>query len=164
MPLPRQAIWGHIWKHTVEKNQTNATNATMQPLRQATWRDIWKHTVEKSPTNATSVSMRPFRQAIWRHIWKHTVEKSQTNATSVTMQLLRQEIWSGIWKSTLETKANKCNQCGNAFSQKRNLKRHLKTHTGKISKKWKWYDFAPIASKCMKLAKKIIFLLTNCSS
>ena len=44
----RQAIWGDIWKHTVEKNQTSATNATMHPLKQAIWGDIWKPTVEKN--------------------------------------------------------------------------------------------------------------------
>ena len=32
-----QAIWGDIWRHTVEKRQTNATNVTMHPLREAIW-------------------------------------------------------------------------------------------------------------------------------
>ena len=35
MPLLRQAIWGNIWICTVEKNQTNATNAIMQLFRLA---------------------------------------------------------------------------------------------------------------------------------
>ena len=43
-----QAIWGHIWKRTVEKSQTNATNVTMHPLGHTIWGDIWKYTLEKA--------------------------------------------------------------------------------------------------------------------
>ena len=35
-------------KHTVGKSQTNATNMTAHPLGEAIWGLIWKHTVEKS--------------------------------------------------------------------------------------------------------------------
>ena len=87
-----QAIWGYIWKCTVEKSQTNATNVTMHRLIQALWGDIWKHTVEKSQINATNVTMHPLMQAIWGYIRKCTVEKSQTNATNATMPLLGQAI------------------------------------------------------------------------
>ena len=102
MHLLIQAIWGAIWKHTVEKSQTNATNVTLPLLRQAIWGDIWKHTVEKSQTNATNVTLHPLMQALWGHIWKRTVEKSQTNATNVTLHPLRQAIWGHIWKHTVE--------------------------------------------------------------
>ena len=98
----RQAIWGHIWKRTVEKNQTNAASVTLHLLGQAIWGDIRKYTVEKSPTNATNVTLSLLRQAIWGHIWKRRVEKSQTNATNVIMQHLRQAIWGDIWKHTVE--------------------------------------------------------------
>ena len=40
------SIWGHIWKRTVKKSQTNATNVTMLLLGQAIWESIWKCTVE----------------------------------------------------------------------------------------------------------------------
>ena len=53
----RQAIWGLIWKHTVEISQINAANATMHPLGQTVWEHIWKHTLEKSWTNVTSVAL-----------------------------------------------------------------------------------------------------------
>ena len=43
-----QAIWGDIWKHTVEKNQINVNSVTLHPLRQAIWKDICKHRGEKS--------------------------------------------------------------------------------------------------------------------
>ena len=100
--LLRQAIWGYIWKCTVEKSHSNATNAIRHCLKQAIWGDIWKRTVEKSQTNATNVTLHPLRQAIWGDIWKHTVEKSPTNATNVTLHPLAQKIWRHIWKHTLE--------------------------------------------------------------
>ena len=65
-----------IWKHTLEKNQTNATSVIMPLLRQANWGDIWKCTAEKSHTNAISVIMHRLRQATWGDIWKRTVERS----------------------------------------------------------------------------------------
>ena len=39
----------------MEKNQTNAANVTMNYLGQAIWGDIWKRTLEKSQTNVTNV-------------------------------------------------------------------------------------------------------------
>ena len=70
---PGQTIWGHIWKRTLEKSQTNATNATLPLLRQAIWGDSWKRTVEKSQTNATNVTMPLLGQAIRGHILRCTV-------------------------------------------------------------------------------------------
>ena len=90
MPPLRLAIWGDIWKHTVEKSQTNATNVTMPLLKRSIWGDIWKCTVQKSRRNATNVTLHQLTQAISGHIWKHTVEKSQPNEPCVTMPLLRQ--------------------------------------------------------------------------
>ena len=88
----RPAIWRHIWRHTVEKSQTNVTNVIIHPLSQAIWADIWKNTVGKSWTNATSVTTNPLAQVIWADIWKFTVEISLMNATSVNILHLRQVI------------------------------------------------------------------------
>ena len=60
----------------------------MHLLLRTVWGLIWKSTVEKSQTDATNVTMHHLRQAILGHIWKHKVEKSQTSATSVIMCLL----------------------------------------------------------------------------
>ena len=86
-----KAIWGHIWKITAEKNQTNVTNVTLHPLMQVHYGHIWKYTVEKGPTNATNVTLRPLRQAIWRDIWKRTVKKNQTNAKHLKLELSLQQ-------------------------------------------------------------------------
>ena len=102
MHLSRQAIWGNIWKLTLEKNHTNANNATMYQLRQAIWGNIWKLTLVKNRTNVTNVTMHLFMQAIWGNIWKLTQEKSHSNAISVTLQLFKQALWLAIWKLTLE--------------------------------------------------------------
>ena len=82
-----------MWKCTVEKSRTNATNVTMPPLRQAIWGDIWKHTVKAIATN---VNMPPLGQEILGNIWKCTEGKSQTNVINLTMPLLRQAIWGHI--------------------------------------------------------------------
>ena len=92
------------WEMQIMKrtNQTNATNATMPLLRHAIWGDIWKRTVEKRQTNATNVIMPLMRQAIWGHIWNHTAEKSQANATNVTLPALIQVLWGNIWRGTTQ--------------------------------------------------------------
>ena len=86
-----QAIWGNIWKSTVEKRQTNAINANMHLLMQAIWGRIWKYTVEKSETNATSVIIHLVMLKPWGDIWKLTVEKNQTNETSTTLHPPREK-------------------------------------------------------------------------
>ena len=79
-------------KHTVEKNQTNATNATMRPL---IWGNIWKHTVVKNQTNVTYATLHSLRQAIWGDIWKHTVWKSETfQNTQFHAQMIIDFFWS----------------------------------------------------------------------
>ena len=78
-----QDIWEHIWKSTVEKNRTNATNVNLHLIIQAIWRDIWKHTVGTNRTNAANATLHLFGQAIWKSIWKNTVDKSQTKITNV---------------------------------------------------------------------------------
>ena len=52
-----QVLWGHIWKHTVEKSQTNAASVIMQPLGQAIWRPTWKNTVDKSEVSPSAVRL-----------------------------------------------------------------------------------------------------------
>ena len=60
----RQAIWGHMWKYTVEKSQTNATSATTHALIQVLWGDIWKDTmIDWLGTNRPSWRLL---QNIWR--------------------------------------------------------------------------------------------------
>ena len=57
-------------------HQIQKGSRIMHHLRQAVWGDIWKCTLEKSETNATSAIMLPLNQAIWGHIWKDTIEKN----------------------------------------------------------------------------------------
>ena len=56
-------------EHTLEKIQS--TNVTLHPHRQAIWGDIWKRTVEKSQTNPTNVTLHPLTVqcfAVYYHI------------------------------------------------------------------------------------------------
>ena len=80
---PCKTRWNKIL--TVGKSQTNAINVIMHHLRQAIWGHILKHTVEKSQTNATDVTIFPLRRMIWELIWKNTLEINQTSATTVIM-------------------------------------------------------------------------------
>ena len=66
-----------IWaKLSTRKQHINAINASLRLIVEAVWGDIWKCTLEKSETNATSAIMLPLNQAIWGHIWKDTIEKN----------------------------------------------------------------------------------------
>ena len=85
-----------IGKFIVEKRQTNANCATLDPHRQAIWVHVWKSTVEKSHTNAISVIINLCVQKFWGDIWKHTEEKSQTNAANSTMQCYYAELLCSV--------------------------------------------------------------------
>ena len=64
-------------KKTQWKKQTNANSVISYLIRQEIWGDIWKHTVEKSQTNVTSVitHLHPLVHIIWGLIWEHRMEK-----------------------------------------------------------------------------------------
>ena len=101
---------------TVEKNQTNATNVTMQHLIQALWGHIWKYTVEKIQKGATNVTMHPLLLAIWGHIWKLTLAKSQMQCDYVSSDPIILRLYLKIhmekslrthWKSTIDQSQTK---------------------------------------------------------
>ena len=79
----------------------------MHPLMQVIWGHTWKHTLEKSQTNATCVTMHHLRQVIWGHTWKNTLEKSRTNVTSVTLPALTQVLWGDILRDTDQCRKDK---------------------------------------------------------
>ena len=115
-----------------KKNQTNATNETMPLLGQAIWGNIWKYTVEKSQTNATNVIMHPPGQTVWGRIWKRTVEKSQTNAASeCDFASCHPSALRTPLKIHRGQKSDKCNQCDYASSRAGNLMKHIKIHVVK---------------------------------
>ena len=64
-------------QYTERTRQRNASYVTMQPIKQAIWGLVWKHTVEKRQRNATSATMYPSRQAVWGYIWKYVANKTR---------------------------------------------------------------------------------------
>ena len=57
----------------MEENQTNATNATMHPLKQAIWGDIQKHIVWRNIEQMKSIPLfilrgESFKDAFKKHI------------------------------------------------------------------------------------------------
>ena len=139
MPLLKQSIWGHIWKHTVDKIQTNATNATMPVLSKAIWGNIWKRTVEKIK------QMQPMWLCIilCEH-FEDTFENAQWWKVKQMQPML---LFASSYASTLRThlkmqSEEKCNQCDYVSSEQGVLRRHLKTHCGEKSNKCNQCDFA----------------------
>ena len=96
----RMQMW-QSWRKqlAMSLNQTNVTNLTMHLLSQAIWGHIWKYTVEKSQTSAANVTLPLLGQMIWRGFWKRTVEKRQTNAINITVHLfgLEKKIFLAWW-------------------------------------------------------------------
>ena len=116
----RQAIWGNIWKHTVEKSQTNATSVTLYLLGQTSWGHIWKRTVEKSQTNASNA-------------WEKSKKCNHCDYASSRAANLRRHL-----KTHSGEKLNKCSQCDYASCDAGTLRRHLKTHNGEKQMKPMW--------------------------
>ena len=86
----------HLKIHT-RKSQTNATNGAMHSLRKAVWGDIWKRTVEKikqmQPMRLCFFWGRQFEDTFENAHWRKKI-----NATNATMHLIRQAVWGDIWK------------------------------------------------------------------
>ena len=142
----------------------NATNANMPFLGQAIWGDLWKSTMEKSRTNATCVTLHPLGHAIWGHIWKtywrkvkkcNECDLASFQANILTRHLNRYSVNIHRWE-----KSNKCDQCllpgkrfeetfkdaqwrkvkqikqcDYAYFRASDLKKHLKMHSGEKSNK-----------------------------
>ena len=97
-----KAIWGDIWKITIEKVKQ------MQPMwlafsHEGDLRRHLKHCQRHNgPRNWVRNSLENmylfwYLIYIYSDIWYITVEKSETNATNVTMHLFVQAIWGYIW-------------------------------------------------------------------
>ena len=93
--------------HSEEKSE-KCNQCYLYPIRQAIWGDVFKDSVEKSQTNGTSVIIHLLVHTIWRHIWKHTMEKlNKWNqcgfASSRENNLIRKvkqmlAMWLCIWR------------------------------------------------------------------
>ena len=82
MPLLGQEIWGNIWKRTVEKNHTNATNVTLHLLickrPEVTFENTQRRKVEQMQTMwLCFCSRRPFEDTYENARWRK-VEQMQT--------------------------------------------------------------------------------------
>ena len=82
--MQRMRLW------ILNKSKTNATNVTLPLLRQAIWGHIWKRTVEKSQINAANVTLPLLWHVIMRrHLKTHWRKvKLKWHIESVTKQKL----------------------------------------------------------------------------
>ena len=99
---PKQALWKDIYRtHSI----WIATNVLLHAMTHTIWGDIWKHTVERNQTIMQSVWIcilagRPFEET-----FKTYNGKSQTNATNVICIILGKQFedtfentwWRKVW-------------------------------------------------------------------
>ena len=125
MPLILHAIWGDIWKRTVEKSQTNATNEETSENTQ------WKTSKNKcSQCDYASSLAGDLR----RHIKMHSGEKSNNCNHSDYASSRAGDVRRHLKTHTGE-KSNKCNQCDYASFQAGDLRKRFKIHNGEKSNK-----------------------------
>ena len=91
----RMQMW-KSWRKML-KSWTNVTNVTLPLLAENIWGHIWKHTVEKSQTNATSVIMHLFTQVPWRIIWKSIFEETFEDTLKWHMEITRKLTKHSMW-------------------------------------------------------------------
>ena len=113
--LFKQAIWEHVWKHTIEEM------SNMQLM----WEHMWKSTFEKMTHMQLMwlciCSSRRFENHIgeishicnyfafasiqagdlWAHVKTHIWE-NDTYATNVTLHIFSQAIWGDMWTQTFQ--------------------------------------------------------------
>ena len=125
----KQAIWGNIWKRTVEKRQTFQNR---QRRRAKEVQPMWLYNVESTSSQAGEL-----RKRLKTHSGEKTNKCNQCDFAS-------SHVWS--LKAHLKThsgeKPNKCNRCEYASSFAGNLRQHLKTHSGEKSNKCNQCDYS----------------------
>ena len=63
-------IWGNIWNHSVEKNQTNAASVTLPALTQVLWWDTQTGTEQEKSDHLTSWA-NPLMHKNWWNKYQH---------------------------------------------------------------------------------------------
>ena len=113
-------FWDSIWKHTVVKNQTIATNGTTS-LEAGDLRIHLKNVVENKQIIATSVTMLVHNMAILESIWNTQRRKcNQSDFAYIQAGNLRTHL-----KAHSGERLNKCNQCDYASSETGDVRVHL---------------------------------------
>ena len=139
MHPPMQVLWGDIWKRTVGRNQTNATNVTLHPHWQAIWGDIWRRTLEKAkqmqPVWLCVCSGRQFEETFentqWRKakqmqpMWLCILPDRQFEGTFEKAQWRKAKQMQPMWLCILL-----CKQFGETFENTQSGKVKLKSQLG----------------------------------
>ena len=118
-------FWDSIWKHTVVKNQTIATNRTAF-LEAGDLRIHLKNVVENKQIIATSVTMLVHNMAILESIW-NTQRRKVKQMQPVWFCIYSGRQFENAFESSQwrEAKHNKCNQCDYASSETGDVRVHL---------------------------------------
>ena len=122
----------HIWKRTVDNSQTNASNVNMHLLMQAIWGDIWKRTMQPMclcPFPLQKCNLCDFASSrannLRAHLKTHTGEKSN-KCSQCDYASSRSGNSMTHFKMHSEEKSNKCNQWDYACSDPSAMRKHVK--------------------------------------
>ena len=115
--------WGHIWKRTVAKSQTNATNVTASSQASHLRRHFKTHSGEKSNKCNQCDYASSWVDALITHSGEKTNKCNQCDFASSQARLLSQHL-----KTHSGEKPNKCIPCDFACSRPSFLRIHMKKH------------------------------------
>ena len=168
MHLCTQTVWEDIWKPTLEKSRSNATNATSDLFTQTIWEHIWnsqwrkvvqmqlcicsdsqfektfensilRKIVQIQPTWLTSLHSDDLR----KH-WKTHTGKSNWNATNATICICfgrqcEKTFENSLWRKIVYMQPTRLRICS-----LRRFEKTFETHTGIKSLKCNQCDYAPV--------------------
>ena len=121
MHLCTQTVWEDIWKPTLEKSRSNATNATSDLFTQTIWEHIWNSQWRKVVQMQLCIcSDSQFEKTFENSILRKIVQMQPTWLASVHSDDLRKHL-----KTHTGIKSLKCNQCDYAPVLAGNWKRKL---------------------------------------
>ena len=82
-----QVLWGDIWKRTLEKSQTNATNALVAMWLCLFWGRQFEDTFENTQWRQTKQMQLMWLYMLWSKCFQEPYEKTQRDVWLVTLTL-----------------------------------------------------------------------------
>ena len=129
MHLLMQGTWGHIWKHTLEKNQTNATNVTCilssKQFKDTSENTQWRKVQQMQSMWLCILAGMPFEDAFEKTQWRKIIQLQP-----MWLCILYGRPFEEAFENAQWGRVKKCNQCNYASSRADYLRSHLVTHRG----------------------------------
>ena len=114
--LPRQAIWGNIWRHTARKRWQKWGKSSFWEFHSCISlnvlfffiTNVWllNFLSDVANKNSTSVSWCLLREVIWGYIWRHTAEKNVIFVRQVSWVEMVVSIWLCCSQPNIQSSLN----------------------------------------------------------